>query len=92
MEFNAKMRQERIVDRQQYLDRLEKKRQNENELKRWEMLNRYKTNEAIQEYNKERKIQAWDNVLKYRKELLEQISVFNYIILRWEHCYEDESF
>ncbi|RZB40905.1 trichohyalin-like, partial [Asbolus verrucosus] len=69
----AQAREDRIEDRKRYLERLEREKLVENEIKRWEMLNRIKTAEVMQEYDVQKRKDKWAKILQYRKELLEQM-------------------
>lgn len=64
---------DRIEDRKQYLEKLQTEKHIADEMKRWEMLNRIKTEEAIQEYNEQNRRDKWAKVLQYRKELQDQM-------------------
>lgn len=64
---------ERLEDVRQYRERHEKINKNNQELRNWELLNRYKANEAITEYDEQLKKKQWQEILKYRAELNKQI-------------------
>ncbi|XP_970201.3 trichohyalin [Tribolium castaneum] len=70
----AQAARERIEDRRQFLERHEKEKCAEREVKRWEMLNRVKTQEALKEYEERAIKEKWKRILEYRKELLEQMA------------------
>ncbi|KAI4456447.1 coiled-coil domain-containing protein [Holotrichia oblita] len=73
LEKEKKIRQERQEDHREYIEREEKAKAAEIELKRWEMLNRQKQHAVTTEYDEEKRQKDWKKTLKYRQELLEQI-------------------
>lgn len=67
------MRKERIEDHYKAMQREEKRKIAEAEVHKWEMLNRYKTDECIKEYDKNKNLKNWDKIVKYRQELQTQM-------------------
>lgn len=67
------MKQYRNEDRKKFLERRDNQKRKEDTLKKWEMMNRYKTDEVMREYDANMKKEQWMKVLEYRKELLDQI-------------------
>lgn len=78
-EFNERMKQERLKDREQYFAREAAKKNREKELTKWVLLNRYKADENAKKYELDRKKQMWQEILKHRQELTEQI-----VCLYWQ--------
>ncbi|KAG5881918.1 hypothetical protein JTB14_004476 [Gonioctena quinquepunctata] len=72
-EFEKKMIEERLEDRRKFMEREAAKKLKENELKKWEQLNRYKTDEIMQHCEENKKKEQWKKILEYRKVLLEQM-------------------
>ncbi|XP_044252761.1 trichohyalin-like [Tribolium madens] len=72
--IEAQAVKERIEDRKQFLERHEREKCAEREVKRWEMLNRVKTQEALKEYEERAIKERWERILEYRRELLEQMA------------------
>lgn len=64
---------DRLEDRRRCLEREEKQRFKESEKKKWDMLNRFKSNEVVAKYEQDKKEKAWEKILEYRKELFEQM-------------------
>lgn len=49
------------------------KKAEEAEIKKWEILNRYKQNDVMKDYDEKKKILDQEKIEVYKKELLEQI-------------------
>lgn len=67
-------KQQRTEDRREYLERKQREKETEDELKKWEMLNRCKTDDVIKEHNKEHMRKNWEKIMAYRRDLLEQMA------------------
>lgn len=67
------MRQDRIEDRKIVIARKEEQKRKEKEVKKWEMLNRYKSDEVMKYYDENNKKKQWNKTLKYRQDLVEQM-------------------
>ncbi|XP_074032084.1 uncharacterized protein isoform X2 [Leptinotarsa decemlineata] len=72
-DFDRRMKEERIEDRKHFIEREASAKAKEEEIRKWEMLNRYKTDEIIKNYEETKRKEYWEKILKYRKELLEQM-------------------
>lgn len=65
--------QEVLEGRKKQVEEIEKLRSQEQDVKKYEMLNRYKTNEVLKQYEEEHRAKAREAVLKYKAELEKQI-------------------
>lgn len=72
-EYDAKMKQELLKNRQDMLIKEEQKRAKEEEIKKWELLNRYKTDEHMKKYEESKRKQFWQKIIEYRNDLCEQM-------------------
>lgn len=72
-EYDAKMKQELLKNRQDMLIKEEQKRAKEEEIKKWELLNRYKTDEHMKKYEESKRKQLWQKIIEYRNDLCEQM-------------------
>ncbi|KAJ8969783.1 hypothetical protein NQ317_018779 [Molorchus minor] len=72
-EYDAKMRQERLDDRNRFLERRKEEERKEAEMQKWEMVNRYKIGEFTKQYELDKKKELWQSILRRRKELMEQM-------------------
>lgn len=72
-EYDAKMKQELLKNRQDMLNKEEQKRAKEEEIKKWELLNRYKTDEHMKKYEESKRKQFWQKIIEYRNDLCEQM-------------------
>lgn len=72
-QYEKRLVQEREDDYKQYLKREEARKFEEVELKKWEMLNRFKKDQVMTEYENDKARKKWESVLAYRQELLDQI-------------------
>ncbi|CAG9767453.1 unnamed protein product [Ceutorhynchus assimilis] len=72
-EYDKKMKEEIIKNREEVLAREEERKQKENEIKKWELLNRFKTDQYMKIYEDQKKRKLWHDIIKYRQELCEQI-------------------
>lgn len=86
--MEAQAIRDRMEDRKKYLQRKEEKRQFDEEIKKWEMINRFKTAEAMKEYNEKNRREKWQKILEYRKELLNQmvLLITEYILKSISTC------
>lgn len=75
-QYDKRLIQEREDDYKQYLKREEARKFEEAELKKWEMLNRFKKDKVMTEYENDKARKKWESVLAYRQELLDQIVSF----------------
>lgn len=67
-----------MEDRKKCIGRFENEKQKKVKLKNWEMLNRFKTDEVMKQYDEYAKREQWRKILEYRKDLLEQmVSMLN---------------
>ncbi|XP_060522535.1 DNA ligase 1-like [Cylas formicarius] len=73
-EFEKKLREDQIKNRLEVLEREKVRLAKERELKKWEMLNRYKCDEMMKKYDQAQQREKWEQVLNYRKELMEQMA------------------
>ncbi|XP_030760706.1 calponin homology domain-containing protein DDB_G0272472-like [Sitophilus oryzae] len=73
LEFQEKMKRERLENRQEVLQREAEKRRKDLEIQKWETLNRYKAQEYHKIYEEKRKRELWAEIIRYRQTLLEQI-------------------
>ncbi|XP_066153089.1 meiosis-specific nuclear structural protein 1-like [Euwallacea fornicatus] len=71
--FKEKMKQEQFKDREEMLTRQAEKKKKEHELRKWELQNRYQSNESMQKYEELKKKQHLNAVLAYRMDLLDQM-------------------
>lgn len=62
-----------MEDIQKAIESEKHQRTRENELKKWEILNTIETNKYTKEYNEKRKQQQWQEIMKYRRILLDQM-------------------
>ncbi|CAH2005397.1 unnamed protein product [Acanthoscelides obtectus] len=69
-----KMRKERLEDRQKFIEKEKHRQYEEDELKKWGMLNRYKVDEVMKKYDEQKKKAHWKKILAYRKTLLDQMA------------------
>lgn len=67
------MKNERLADRENYVKHREIERKKEAEIRKWEMLNKYKVDEVTRKYQEEKRKEQWNNILRYRQELLDQM-------------------
>lgn len=67
------MKNERLADRENYVKHREIERKKEAEIRKWEMLNKYKVDEVTRKYREEKRKEQWNNILRYRQELLDQM-------------------
>lgn len=67
------MKNERLADRENYVKHREIERKEEAEIRKWEMLNKYKVDEVTRKYQEEKRKEQWNNILRYRQELLDQM-------------------
>lgn len=67
------MKEDRIRDRETFIERQDKQNKKTAELKKWEMINRYKSDEVMKKFNENMRKEHWRKILEYRKDLLEQI-------------------
>ncbi|XP_028140850.1 cilia- and flagella- associated protein 210-like [Diabrotica virgifera virgifera] len=58
----------------EHLKKEEERIKTEAELRKWEMLNRYKTTDAMDKFDKDAKMERRNKILKYRADLLEQMA------------------
>lgn len=72
-EYDAKMKQELLKNRQDMMVKEERKRVKEEEIKKWELLNRYKTDEHMKKYDEMKRKQFWQKIIEYRNDLCEQM-------------------
>ncbi|CAH0564508.1 unnamed protein product [Brassicogethes aeneus] len=72
-QLDAKIKQDIIEDRKVFLAEEEIKKLKEQEIKKWEILNRFKTDEVTKEYVENYGKKEKEMVLLYRKALLEQM-------------------
>lgn len=72
-EYDAKMKQELLKNRQDMMVKEERKRIKEEEIKKWELLNRYKTDEHMKKYDEMKRKQFWQKIIEYRNDLCEQM-------------------
>ncbi|KAJ3645595.1 hypothetical protein Zmor_023238 [Zophobas morio] len=70
----AKNRRERIEDREEHFRKQEREKEIDNEMKKWEMLNRMKTAETMKEHDAQNRKNNWEKILQYRRDLLEQMA------------------
>ncbi|CAH1116211.1 unnamed protein product [Phaedon cochleariae] len=81
-EYDKKMKEERFEDRKKFIEHEEVANKKQAEIRKWEMLNRYKTDEILKKYEESKRKQHWKKVLEYRKELLEQMSEEKALLLQ----------
>ncbi|KAF5283598.1 hypothetical protein FQR65_LT13804 [Abscondita terminalis] len=67
------LKQERIEDRINFLKKEEQMNFEKHEAMKWEMLNRFKTNDVIKEYNQQKAEKEWQKKMHVRKYLFEQM-------------------
>lgn len=72
------MKEDRIDDRRKFIEREKNRKGKEIEMKKWEMLNRYKSDEVMKKYDANMKKEQWMKILEYRKDLLDQMVRFFY--------------
>ncbi|XP_076261669.1 uncharacterized protein LOC143197051 [Rhynchophorus ferrugineus] len=72
-EHQEKMKQERLQNIREVQEREEIRKRKEYELKKWELLNRFKTDEHTQKYEQEKRKKHWNAILQYRNVLLDQM-------------------
>lgn len=73
-EYDAKLIKE-LKDNIEDAKRREAERlHEENEVKKWEMLNRYKQDEVVKAYDQNKAEQHWQKILKYREDLNAQMN------------------
>lgn len=72
-EYDAKMKQELLKNRQDMLNKERQKRAKEEEIKKWELLNRYKTDEHMKKYEEAKRKQFWQKIIEHRNDLCEQM-------------------
>ncbi|KAK9711936.1 hypothetical protein QE152_g25140 [Popillia japonica] len=72
IEKQQQLKEERQEDYRKYLEREEKARAAEKELRRWEMLNRQKQHEVTKEYDVEQREADWKKTLKIRQQIEER--------------------
>lgn len=68
-----KLSKESREDYANFQTRNERRKKVMNEQIKWEMLNRYKANEVMAQYDKDKKDKAWGKKMLCRKELFDQM-------------------
>ncbi|KAL1497374.1 hypothetical protein ABEB36_008355 [Hypothenemus hampei] len=71
--FDEKIKQECLRNHEEMFQRQKEKMKTEMEVKKWELLNRYKTTEELKKYEENKRLKKWQDILEYRKDLCEQI-------------------
>lgn len=74
IEKAKKAKEEGIENRRQAVEKYERQRAEEEEMKKWDMLNRYKINEYAKMHDSERKREKWGSILNHRQALLQQMA------------------
>lgn len=78
------MKQDRIDDRRNYCERKEAFRKKQEQVRLWECVNRFKTNNVIEEYNDNCEKERWAKILNYRAELQAQTVLECYLLIEIE--------
>ncbi|XP_057665053.1 calponin homology domain-containing protein DDB_G0272472-like isoform X2 [Diorhabda carinulata] len=73
-ELHAREVRDKLEGRRRFLEKEEERLKKEAELKKWEMLNRYKTAEAVKILDNNTANERKNKMLKYRDDLLKQIA------------------
>ncbi|VEN49562.1 unnamed protein product [Callosobruchus maculatus] len=73
LEKAEKLRKDRLEDRQKFIEKEKQRLKKEEELKKWDMLNRYKVDEITKKYDEQKRKEHWQKILEYRKTLLDQM-------------------
>lgn len=73
LEKIRKYKEDLQKQREEHLIQEANRKRYDNEMLKWNMLNRNKQNDVIQQELKNEKAKRWKNVLKYKETLIEQM-------------------
>lgn len=62
-----------MQNREEVLRTEEEKTRRQEEIKKWELLNRYKVDENVKKYEQVKRQEIWKKIIKYRQEICEQM-------------------
>ncbi|KAK4873720.1 hypothetical protein RN001_013080 [Aquatica leii] len=89
--YQEQLEKDRKEERIKQAKREAQRKFEENEIMKWQMLNRFKTNDVIKEYNKKKEEEEWQKKLRYRQNLFEQMAE-NDVVKKIQKDKEDKIF